>query len=82
MVARLGYQPTGRSLKSTSRDRDLQLMVQVGPHAHALFAAKAGSAEQADYSLTGIAEQYAKQEKVTAPNGTSFSTAVSSPFTR
>ena len=31
---------------------ELQLMVQVGPHAHALFAAKAGSAGQADYTLT------------------------------
>ena len=46
-------------------------MVQVGPPAHALFAAKAGSTEQADYSLTGIAEQYAKQGKVSVPTGTS-----------
>ena len=78
MVAMLGYQPTGRSFKSTSRDRDLQLMVQVGPHARALFAAEADSAGQAAYTLTGIAEQYAKQEKVTAPNGTSFSSCFES----
>ena len=64
MVAALGYEAYRRSFGSTSRDQkgELQLMVQVG-HAHALFAAKAGSAEQADYSLTGIAEQHAKQGK-------------------
>ena len=63
MVAALGYEAYRRSFGSTSRDQkgELQLMVQVGPHAHALFAAKAGSAEQADYSLIGIAEQYMKQ---------------------
>ena len=66
MVAALGYEAYRRFFGSTSRDQkgELQLMVQVGPHAYALFAAKAGSAEQADYSLTGIAEQYAKQGKV------------------
>ena len=74
MVAALGYEAYRRFFGSTSRDQkgELQLMVQVG-HAHALFAAKAGSAEQADYSLTGIAEQHAKQGKVSVPTGTSFS---------
>ena len=44
MVAALGYEAYRRSFGSTSRDQkgELQLMVQVGPHAHALFAAKAG----------------------------------------
>ena len=75
MVAALGYEAYRRFFGSTSRDQkgELQLMVQVGPLAHALFAAKAGSAEQADYSLIGIAEQYEKQGKVSVPTGTSFS---------
>ena len=49
MVAALGYEAYRRFFGSTSRDQkgELQLMVQVGPHAHALFAEKAGSAEQA-----------------------------------
>ena len=65
MVAALGYEAYRRFFGSTSRDQkgELQLMVQVGPLAHALFAAKAGSAEQADYSLIGIAEQYEEQEE-------------------
>ena len=75
MVAALGYEAYRRSFGSTSRDQkgELQLMVQVGPLAHALFADKAGSAEQAVYSLIGIAEQYEKQGKVSVPTGTSFS---------
>ena len=75
MVAALGYEAYRRFFGSTSRDQkgELQLMVQVGPLAHALFAAKAGSAEQAVYSLIGIAEQYEKQGKVSVPTGTSFS---------
>ena len=42
MVAALGYEAYRRSFGSTSRDQkgELQLMVQVGPLAHALFAAK------------------------------------------
>ena len=75
MVAALGYEAYRRFFGSTSRDQkgELQLMVQVGPLAHALFAAKAGCAEQAVYSLIGIAEQYEKQGKVSVPTGTSFS---------
>ena len=58
MVAALGYEAYRRSFGSTSRDQkgELQLMVQVGPLAHALFADKAGSAEQAVYSLIGIGD--------------------------
>ena len=69
MVAALGYEAYRRFFGSTSRDQkgELQLMVQVGPLAHALFADKAGSAEQAVYSLIGIAEQYEKQGKVSVP---------------
>ena len=46
MVAALGYEAYRRSFGSTSRDQKgkLQQMVQVG-HAHALFAAKAGSVQ-------------------------------------
>ena len=53
MVAALGYEAYRRSFGSTSRDQkgELQLMVQVGPHAHALFAAEAGSAGRTTHTL-------------------------------
>ena len=61
MVAHSSYEAYRRSAESTSRDQtgELQPMTQVGPHAPALFAAQAGSAERADYTLNGIAELYA-----------------------
>ena len=74
MVAKTGYEAYRRSAESTSRDQtgELQPMEQVGTHAPALFAAKAGSTERADYTLSGIAELYEKQEKVAVPTGSSF----------
>ena len=74
MVAKTGYEAYRRSAESTSRDQtgELQPMEQVGTHAPALFAAQAGSTERADYTLSGIAELYEKQEKVAAPTGTGF----------
>ena len=74
MVAKTGYEAYRRSAESTSRDQtgELQPMEQVGTHAPALFAAQAGSTERADYTLSGIAELYEKQEKVAVPTGTSF----------
>ena len=75
MVAKTGYEAYRRSAESTSRDQtgELQPMTQVGPHAPTLFAAQAGSAERADYTLTSIAELYEKQEEMAVPTGTSFS---------
>ena len=59
MVVKAGYEAYRRSAESTSRDQtgELQPMTQVGPHAPALFAAQAGSAERADYTLTATLQR-------------------------